>query len=76
MFKDLNEVPPSGGWFPYEYIDAEFKNKVEKTKGQLTSDELVEYLNHDTNWLKIITVEIDKFLIDCEYINLFIIMYI
>ena len=22
VFKDLNEVPPSDDWFPYEYIDA------------------------------------------------------
>ena len=35
----------------------------------------VEYLNHDPNWLKTITTEIDKFLIDREYINFFIIMY-
>ena len=35
----------------------------------------VEYLNHDPNWLKTITIEIDKFLIDCEYINFFNIMY-
>ena len=70
MFKDLNEVPPSDDWFPYEYIDTEFKKKLDKTKGQLASDEMeketknyMEYLNHDTNWLKMITIEIDKFLI-------------
>ena len=22
VFKDLNDVPPSDDWFPYEYIDA------------------------------------------------------
>ena len=32
----------------------------------------VESLNHDTNWLHTITIEIDIFLIDCEYINFFI----
>ena len=32
----------------------------------------VEYLNHNPNWLKTIIIEIDKFLIDCEYINLFV----
>ena len=31
----------------------------------------VEYLNHDPNKLKKITIEIDKFLIDPEYINFF-----
>ena len=35
----------------------------------------VEPLNHDPKWLKKITIENDKFLIDREYINFFIIMY-
>ena len=35
----------------------------------------VEYLNHDPNWLNIITIEIDKFLINREYIDFFIKMY-
>ena len=30
----------------------------------------MEYINHDPNWLKTITIGIDKFLIDCGYINL------
>ena len=38
VFKYLNEFPPSDYWFPYEYIDAEFKNKVDKTKGQLAGN--------------------------------------
>ena len=36
----------------------------------------MEYLNHDPNWLKKITVDIDKFLINLEYINFFMKMYI
>ena len=71
-FKDLNDVPTSDDWFPYEYIDAEIKNKVNATKGQLGGNEMekgtkhyVEYINHNPNWLKIINIEIDKFLIDC-----------
>ena len=40
MFKDLNDVPPSDDWFPYEYIDDEFKNKVDRAKGQPTGDEI------------------------------------
>ena len=54
VFKDLNAVPSSNYWFPFEYIDAEFNKKVYKTKRQLTGDEMeketkhyVEYLNHD-----------------------------
>ena len=73
VLKDLNEVPPSDYWLPYEYIDAEVNKKVDKPKGQLTGDEMeketkhyMEYLNHDLNWLKTITFEIDKFLINQE----------
>ena len=33
VFKDLNEVPPSYDWSPYEHIDAEVNNKLDKTKG-------------------------------------------
>ena len=72
MFKDLNEVPPSDYWFPYEYIDAEANKKLDKTKGRLAGDEMekqtkyyVEYINHNLNWLKTITIEIEKLLIDC-----------
>ena len=82
MIKYLNEVPPSDYWFPYEYIDADFNKKLDKTKGQLTVNEMeketknhVKYLNHNPNWLKTITIEIDKFMIDIEYINLFMQMY-
>ena len=63
MFKDLDEVPSSDYWFPYEYIDAGVNNKLDKTKGQLAGDEMgkytkhyVESLNHDPNWLKTITI--------------------
>ena len=35
----------------------------------------VESLNYDPNWLKTITIEIDKFLINREYIDFFIQMY-
>ena len=82
MFKDLNDVPSSNYWFIYEYIYAESKKKVEETKVQLTSNETekedkhyVEYLNHNQNWLRKITIEIDKFLIDREYIDLFMQIY-
>ena len=73
MFKYLNEFPPSDDWYPYEYINAEVKKKPEKTKGQLTGDEMeketknyMEYLNHNPNWLKTITIEIYNFLINSE----------
>ena len=73
MFKDLNEVPPSDDWFLYEYIDAEFNKKLDKTKRRLTGGEMeketknyLESLNHNPNWLKMITIEIDNFLIKHE----------
>ena len=82
VFKYLNEVPPSYDWFPYEYIDAEFKKKVDRTKGQLTGNEMeketkhyVEYLNHYTKWLKKISIEIDKFLINHKYIEFLMQIY-
>ena len=34
VFKDLNEVPTSDDWFPYEYIDAEVNKKLDKTKNE------------------------------------------
>ena len=46
VFKDLNEVPPSDNWFPYEYIDAEVKKKIDKTKRQLTGDEMEKETKH------------------------------
>ena len=35
----------------------------------------VEYLNHDLNWLKTISIEMDRVMINCEYIELFIQIY-
>ena len=82
MFKYINEVPPSDDWFPYKYIDSEVNKQLDLTKRGLAGNEIemetknyVEYLNHDTNWLKTITIKIYKFLINSEYINFFIIMY-
>ena len=82
MLKDLNEVPPSYYWFPYEYIDAEVNKKLDKTKGRLAGNEIgketkhyVEYLNNDPTWLKTITIEIDNLLINCEHIKSFMQMY-
>ena len=82
VFKDLNEVPPSDDWFWYEYIDAEFKYQIDETKWQLAGDGMkkktkhyMEYLNQDPNWLKKVSIEIDKFLINHEYIDFFMQMY-
>ena len=82
MFKDLNEFLTLYYWLPYECFDDKVKKKVEKTKIQLTGNEMekdtkhyVKYLNKYPNWFNTITIEIDKFLIDCEYIEFFMQMY-
>ena len=36
----------------------------------------MEFLNYDLNWLKMITIEIYMFLIDSEYINSFMQIYL
>ena len=71
MYKDLDEVSPRDEWFPFKYIDAEANNKLDETKGRLTGNEIekeskhhVESINHDPNWLNIINIEIDNFLIN------------
>ena len=40
VFKDLNEVPPSDDWFPYEYTDSEVNKKLDKTKGRPAGNEM------------------------------------
>ena len=35
----------------------------------------LESLNHNPNWLKKISIEIDKLLINCEYVDFFVQMY-
>ena len=32
----------------------------------------MESLNHNTNWLKMVTIEIDNLLINSEYIDFFV----
>ena len=64
------------------YIDADVNKKLYKTKGWLAGNEMeketkhyMEYLNHYPNWLKKITLGIDKSLIYCEYIDFFMQIY-
>ena len=46
MFKYFNEFSPSDNCFPYEYIDAEFNKKEDKTKGQIEGDEMENKTKH------------------------------
>ena len=57
--------------------------KLDYTRGRLAGNEMeketkhyMESINHNTNWLNTITIEIDKFLIYLEYINFFVQIYI
>ena len=82
MLKYSNEVPPSDDWFQYEYFDDEVNKKLDKTKGQLARDETeketknyVEFINQNPNWLKKISIENDMYLIICEYIDFFMLIY-
>ena len=45
VFKDLNEFTPSYHRFPYEYIDAEVKKKLEKPKDNLQAIKWKRILN-------------------------------
>ena len=78
MSKNLDDVPTSENWFPNKYIEDEIKKKLDKTRGQLASDEMeyeirhnIEYLNHDPQWVRRIANDINKLLVDREYIDFF-----
>ena len=67
---------------PKKYIEAKIKKKLDKTRGELASDEMeheirhyVESLNNDPQWVRRITNDINKLLLDREYIDLFIQIY-
>ena len=83
MFRylDVNQTPET--WFPNKYIDDEIKKQVDKTRGQLASDEMaydirkyIDSLKHDPFWVGRIANDIKRFLVNCEYIDFFIQIYI
>ena len=83
MFRDLDVNPTSEIWFPNEYIEDESKKKVDKTRRQLASDEMafdigqcIDSLKHDPFLLGRITNYINKLLVNREYIDFFIQIYI
>ena len=82
MFRDLDVNPTSETWFPNKYIEDDIKKKVDKTIGKLASDEMeneirhyVESLNHDPQWVRRITNDMNKLLVDREYIDFFMQIY-
>ena len=78
VFINLNDVQTSENWFTNKYIQADIRKKLDKTKGQLASDEMEneirnydESLNHDPQWVRRIANGINKLLVDREYIDFF-----
>ena len=82
VFRDLDGISTSETWFPNKYIEDETKKKVDKTRDQLASDEMaydirqyVDCLKHDPYWVGRINNDINKLLVNREYIDFFIQIY-
>ena len=83
MFRDLYGNSTSETWFWNKYIEDEIKKKVDKSREQLASDEMaydikqyIDYLKHDPSWVGIIKNDINKLLVNPEYIDFIIRIYI
>ena len=83
MFRDLNVDAKSETWSPNKYIEDDIKKKVDKTRQQLASDEMeydirqyIDSLKHDTFWVGRITIDINKLLVNLEYIDFFMQIYL
>ena len=83
MFRDLDGNSTSETWFPNKYIEDEIKKKVDKMRKQLASDEMtydirqyIDSIKHDPFWVGIIKNDINKLLVNHEYIDFFIQIYI
>ena len=82
MFINLHDVTTSENWSPNKYIDTEIQMKLGITRVQPARDEMeneirhyVEYLNHNPQWVRRITNDINKLLVDREYIDFFMQIY-
>ena len=69
MFRYLNVDATSETWFPNKYIEDEIKKKVDKTRGQLASDEMeydirlyIDSLKHNTFGVGRITNDINNYM--------------
>ena len=83
VFRDLNANPTSETWFQNKYIEDEIKKKVDKKRAQLASDEMeydirqyIDSLDHYPKWVRGITNDINKILVNREYIDFFIQIYL
>ena len=83
MYRYLDVNSTSETWFLNKYIRGEIKKKVDKTRDQLESDEMaycirqyIDSLKHDPSWVGLINNDINKLLVNREYIDFFIQIYI
>ena len=82
VFRDLYGISTSETWFPNKYIESEINKKVDRTREQLASDEMaydirqyIDSLKQDHFWVGRITNYINKLLVNSEYINFFMQIY-
>ena len=82
VFRDLDGISTPETFFPKKYIDDEIKKKVDKTRDQLASDEMaydiihyIHCLQYDHSWVGRINNDINKLLVNREYIDFFIQIY-
>ena len=78
-FIDLYVNSTSETWFPNKYIDDEIKKEVYNERDQHASDEMaydirhyIHCLQHDPYWVGSIKNDINKLLVNREYIDFFI----
>ena len=78
VFRDLDIISTSETWFPKKYIEDEIKKKVDKTRDELASDEMeysirqyTDCLQHNPSWVGRIKNDINKLLVNREYIDFF-----
>ena len=69
-------------FFPKKYIDDDIKERVDKTRDELASDKMapdirhyIHCIQHDHFWVGRIKNDINKLLVNREYIDFFIQIY-
>ena len=82
VFRDLDGISTSETFFPNKSINDEIKKRVDKTRDQLASDKMaydirhyIHCLQHDHFWVGRIKNDINKVLVNREYIEFFIRIY-
>ena len=82
VFRDLDGISTSETFFPNKFIDDKIKTNVDQTRDKLASDEreydIRQYIHcfqHDHSWVGRINNDINKLLVNREYIDFFIQIY-